>query len=479
VTRVLLKSIENKNAPDIVATGRFGRAKSVIHKLVNWDQKFWFFLGTITLIGLAGRIVFVALVKWHQQYWADGLWYWCAAQGIAQGKFLTQAFAAHYPHSNLYFPCLISKLPTAIHPPAYPVLLAIFRLLGIKTLGATLVLNCIINAAIIPLTGILARRVFNAAAGLIAGFFAAAYPGVWLVAGQLTSEGLCTIFCLLAVYYTYRLYESLKIIDAILVGVFAALAALTRPEYILLAPILLIPLFYKRSHISIKNAIKSGALILLTLVILMAPWSLRNTLDFGWQNALTTVLGEAVQSANCNTTYYAPAHPNPHSYSGEGFQMVCANVAYLTGNEGQQQDTLLTEGTSYIKTHLSRLPVVVIMRIGRTWEFFYPFGSAKQDDILEIWYYPADIVKVIIFYPLALFALIGIILLNRRRQIYILPLLAVPIIVTLAVAIAGYDPRYRVMAEPFICMLAAVGILGLHSKLARLKKSATKNDLSL
>ncbi len=119
-----------------------------------------------------------------------------------------------------------------------------------------------------------------------------------------------------------------------------------------------------------------------------------------------------------------------------------------------------------MKDHLTRLPVVVLARVGRTWSLFRPLDSVSLStgEEREEW---VTRLGLVVYYPTLLFAIAGAVALWRRRRARaaLWVLLVPPIIVTVN-TIATYGiTRFRAGAEPALALLAAVGIVALAGRL--------------
>ena len=96
---------------------------------------------------------------------------------------------------------------------------------------------------------------------------------------------------------------------------------------------------------------------------------------------------------------------------------------------------------------------VVLARIGRDWGLYRPLdmpfineaeGRPRWLTTLGMWWY----------YPLVALALVGAVML-RRRRVTIWPLSVPPVIVTVGALLSYGQTRFRVPAEPVIVVLAA------------------------
>ena len=99
---------------------------------------------------------------------------------------------------------------------------------------------------------------------------------------------------------------------------------------------------------------------------------------------------------------------------------------------------------------------VVLARVARDWGLFRPLdmqfineseGRPRWLTTLGMWWY----------YPLVALALVGAVVLHRRR-VRIWPLAIPPIVVTAGTVLSYGQTRFRVPAEPVIVVLAACAI---------------------
>ena len=114
-----------------------------------------------------------------------------------------------------------------------------------------------------------------------------------------------------------------------------------------------------------------------------------------------------------------------------------------------------------MKGHASRVPVVVLARLGRTWSLFRPLDMVKLNtgEDREEWVTRLGLVA---YYPTLLLAVGGAVVVWRRRARAALWVLVVPaVIVTLNTMITYGQTRFRAGAEPSLALLAAVGAVAI------------------
>jgi hypothetical protein len=121
--------------------------------------------------------------------------------------------------------------------------------------------------------------------------------------------------------------------------------------------------------------------------------------------------------------------------------------------------------------HLDRLPLVLLARAGRLWNVYKPGEDLSYG---QLWARERTLATIGMASFALLFAagLYGGVLLHRRG-VTLLPLLATLVAATLTAMIAFGFSRYRLVAEPAIVVLAAVGLeAAAVSTASRLRRAA-------
>ncbi len=429
-------------------------------------------MALVAVLGFVVHFAFITLAKWHQAVWNDGGWYHCEADVLVHGHFFPQIGVLMFNHGSS-IDCFASLSPTAAHPPLWTILLAGADLIDMKTLGWQLLLNTIVGIIAIPVVGYTAKKIGGKWLGLISAIIFTLYPGGWIETGQLTSETLGLTFSSLVILWTYKIIEKPSVTNGIFLGLWCALAALTRSELALALPLtgLFVILSKQIKLTSIKSKLKLVGIAALSFTLVMSPWLIRNNLVFTHTTLTSTELGFTLDMANCNDTYAAA--PNSSfsltSTSYEGYWTLgCALNQPHHGDESYDNSYYTSYALNYIRANISRVPLIATIRALRIWQFFDPIGQARLDFQSEQWNYPLDILKIISFYLFLPFIVISFRLM-RRMRFRSFPLFVFPIITTFSVMIATEDPRYRVMSEGAISIFTAIGSLYLVDK-HRVKK---------
>jgi 4-amino-4-deoxy-L-arabinose transferase-like glycosyltransferase len=361
---------------------------------------------------------------WHFYHWQANL--------IADGRGFLDPFA------------LLNgdEVPSAAHPPLYPLALAVVSKLGGNGELSHRSLGLLLGAATIVVIALLARRVAGERAGLVAAGLAAAYPVLVAADGALMSESLYGLLVAGGLLAGWDLLERPRPWVAAAAGALVALAALTRSEALLLLPLLVLPVAWRGGPAG-RWARMAAAVAAFGLVL--SPWMIRNATTFERFVPISTNDATVIAGANCDLTY--------HGIDLGGWNIECISPR-STKEESVQASIWRREGLHYARTHVSRWPVVAAVRFLRVWDLYQPrrqvmFAEGRQRTV--------DRIGIVAFGLLVPFAVGGLLLLRRRRVPLIV--LTVPFFVVSVTAMTGYGvPRLRHMAEIPLVVLAAVAI---------------------
>ena len=348
-------------------------------------------------------------------------------------------------------------IASALHGPLYPVVLSFSSRFGGSTYFDHKMLSLLIGTAVVVVTMLVARRVApperSESIALTAGALAAVYPNLWVVDGVLFPEGLMALCTLLVVYFAYRWREHPVTKWSIAMGATTALAALTRGEGLLLSVLVIVPWILMRRDVPWRRRLVQLSASALACIVVLAPWTLRNLRSFDDFVPLSTNGNELFVYANCDDTY---------SGSFLGFwqwdcqQRLRDQGIDATGDEAAKALFWREVGLDYAREHASQLPKVVTARVLRQWDFFRPWQNADLAPV-EGRNRNAARAGLVMYYGLVATSIVGVVSL-RRRQRPLLPLVAQFVSVTLTAAYAYGTTRFRVPAEPVLCILGAAGL---------------------
>jgi 4-amino-4-deoxy-L-arabinose transferase-like glycosyltransferase len=392
-------------------------------------------VAAIAVAGLVLRLGYVLGPARNVKGIGDWYFFHWGANLIADGHWFVEPFEKVF-HGRL--------VPSAGHPPLWELILSGASFLGGTSYLAHRAVGCFLGAATIVAIGLLARRLGGDRAGLVAAAVAAVYPVMIAADGSLMSEGLYSLLIAGALLAAFRLRERGDVRSAAGLGALIGLAALTRSEALALLPLLALPIALTRP----ARRWRLAGVALLAAAILIAPWTIRNWVEFERPVLISTNDGTLLAGANCDRTY--------HGRDTGFWNIECISERSLA-NEARQEARWRSEGLDYAKDHAGRLPAVLAVRLLRTWDLYQP---RRMVTFAEGRWVRADQAGVIAYFLLLPFAFAGAWLLRQRRG-EILTLL-VPVALVLLLSLIGYGiPRFRAPAEITIVVLAAVALTHL------------------
>jgi 4-amino-4-deoxy-L-arabinose transferase-like glycosyltransferase len=428
------------------------------------SRRFWWGMAIIAAGALAVRFTWVLVARRNFSLHGDDFFYHWQANALAEGKGFLNPFV---------WQAVGTVKPSAAHPPLYSLYLSVFSWLGFDTPLAHRLASCLLGVAAVVVVGLLARRVAGDRAGLIAAGLAAVYPQLWINDGMLISESMYVLFVGLVLLFAYRAWDSQRWPDVALLGAMIGLSSLTRPEAVVLVPLLGIPYLFAR-RATFGHRLRLVVLMGLACLVVILPWWVRNLTTFNDPTFLATGNGVVLQAANCDGAYYGEFlgywdikcvigdRPPRTPEEQELFEQTrVPGLTYLQVNDPRDDSEYDTDARKtafdYIEDHKSRAAVVAAARVGRVWGVFRPEQDVNFDIFFERRGHWPSWTGVWMYYgllPLAVYALVVM----RRRRIPIWPPVAIFAMVTITVAIAIGITRYRVGADVALVFLGGVAL---------------------
>ena len=393
---------------------------------------FWRWLGLITACGLGLRLLIIVLSR-HEKVSGDG------SEWSAQGNLNA---AGHW------FVSPTTLRPDALRPPAWAMVLTIWAWFGQHSWFHQQVLACLIGTATVLLVGLCARQVAGDRVGLLAAGIAAGYAGLWVYERAILSETLLLPEIAVFLILVYRFRNAPSIRRCAVLGGLCGVMAMTRSEQILIFPLVLIPLVLGVNRGNWRRAITWLVVAGVVLLLVLTPWTIFNLGRFQRPVLLSNGFGPAVATANCQPAYYGP---------DIGYGELPCLYPFYGGDQSISDGKYLHNGLTYAEGHLSRVPLVVFAREGRTFGFWNPFQQTTIDAQWMGTWVGVSRLEMISYWLLLVPAAIGAVAL-RRRRVAVYPLLAFVVTVIVAVGTGIGDPRYRAAAEVPLVLLAAAGI---------------------
>ncbi|MBV9212050.1 MAG: glycosyltransferase family 39 protein [Actinobacteria bacterium] len=389
-------------------------------------------LALIAALGAAVRVAYAVAIAPGTAGLSDGAWYAEVSRRLVDGHWFEERLGA-------------GLVPTATHPPLYPLWLALVRLVGVHGDTALRASGALLGTVTVCLVGLLGRRIAGAGVGLLAAGIAAVHPLLVAADGALLSETLYAATIVGAMLAALALLDRPTVLRAAALGGCVALAALTRPEALLLLALLVAPIVWLCRAAS---RWRLGAAALACSLLLVAPFVARNISVFGLP-LISYNDGNLIGGANQMSTYYG------RSLGGLDF---CISRGQPS-DEAAFAEACRRRGFAYAEKHLTRVPVVVAARVLREWSLYDPYGPELRDQGRRRL---VQGIGVGVDYALFVLAVAGVAQL-RRRRVALLVLLAPIAMVTIVAAVTYGSVRLRHGAEPSVIVLAAAGALSLRT----------------
>jgi 4-amino-4-deoxy-L-arabinose transferase-like glycosyltransferase len=385
-------------------------------------------LGAIAAAGLAIRLGYVFGSSHQARESGDAVYYHVGANLLADGEGFIHPVAAAFTRR---------RIEGADHPPAYIVYLASASLLGLRSFFAHQVWSCFLGMATVVVVGLTGRRIAGPQAGLVAAVLAAVFPAMWMPDGWVMSETMAIFSVALVILAAYRCWDEPNGARASWLGAALGLAALSRPELIVLGPLIAVPLFwYKRRRIA--PVAVSVLLVGATTVAVVSPWVLHNLSRFDHVVLLSDQSGQTMAASWCDAGFY-----------GDTLGYKSYDCLTRWTEEGEPSGTWL----SYGRDHVERVPVVLTARVLRVWGLFRPAQQVKLEQRFGA---EQSLTWATFTVGWVLLALGTAGALRLRRQgTPIFPLVAPIAVATLSIALTFGQLRYRAPVEPALALLAA------------------------
>ena len=432
-------------------------------------------LWLIVLAGFAWRVGYVLVTKRHAVVWGDASYYHYGANLLAEGKGFI---------NPLNYVLFGQRSQSGTHPPLYMTYLAAWSLVGLKTALWHRLVSCVLGAATVGLIGLLGRRLAGDRAGLLAAVLAAAYPPLWLNDAALLSETAAAFAVVLVFLAVERFRDAPTAARASQLGAALAVAVLGRAELVVLLPFVAIPLVLRAAGLSTRDRwFRIGAMAA-AAIVLIGPWVGYNVVRFQKPVLLSNGLGLTLIAGSCDAAFHGsnigywvvcpensagqPPIPVPSTATSLRWQADPAGTlgeqrAFYAPWFARLPDESVFEATErhlafdYIRAHKKQFVIVVGARIGRVWDVFRPWQTARFDGLIEGRGLAQARVALAAFYLYFAAGILGLVALRRRRQpIWLYLVLAA--VVSFTVAISFGIQRYRIPVDAVLPALAAVGI---------------------
>ena len=399
-------------------------------------RRFVLFVVGTALVAFAVRAVYVFAVA-PQNLAPDALWYFFVSATVEHGP--------GYVDPGSFFQMGLS-VPTATFPPGWPLLLAAARVVGIDSQHGLQLIGAAVGSVTVILTGLVGRRVGGDRVGIVAAGIVAASPLLIAADGSLMSEPLYVALVTGSVLLAYSTLSAPTWPRFVGLAALAGAATLTRSDGILVAGAIVAVTLW-RARLDRGRLLKFAAVSAATFLVVLAPWTIRNVLNFDDIVPLSTNSGSLVEGANC-----------PSTYSGRllgAWDYNCLTTVKQLGGgpcrrgdfapkgwslRTRQRGSLASGWFCYAFSGRGECGTRWLKQTSKPWRPATVTGSSRAGSTVSCR------IAAGVF---------GLVLLVRRRTT-VAPLVTVIIAVTVSALLSWGNQRFRLGAEPAVAVLAAV-----------------------
>lgn len=424
----------------------------------------WLAPAAIVVVALAVRLVVVAADSGYRPA-NDAFEYDYLARSIADG--------GGYPRSGY----LLQGGPTAIRGPGYPYFLgAVYALSGGNSRTAGRLAGVALGALSVLLLYLIAKRIWGRRVGLVAAAMAAIFPPLVLLSRDLLSESLFIPLELGALLFVLNFRRSGGALRwAVAAGALCGLAALTRNTAFALLVCIPLGVWTVRPRLSAKSLL-APILVLACAALVIAPWAVRNAIQFGRFIPLTTSAGITAAGVYNETSYH---ESGTHGAWRDPQIVPRFTPLFVTPgiDEGDVDARLRREAWEFAWEHSGYVAEVFVWNVLRMFEVA---GGSVVDTgghvLNNRGIGSADpVVERVALTIAAMLALLGVVAMMRSGsgtagQPLCIPrgplfFWLVPILTIIGTAFVNGLPRDRLPTDPFLLVLAAIGVVWLWGRL--------------
>jgi len=390
----------------------------------------------------------------------DASAYAAIAANLDQGHGFTAGAGATQPSSNYSpgLPLLVAgayKLSGGIHERLARLLLAVIGALAV--LFTYLIARRLTLWVHSPHQGV--ENAPNVVAGLIAAAAVAIYPAFLEYQGMLMSEPLAATLLsasVLSIFWAGEGSHSRWVVPGLLLGA----TAMVRPEYMAVAFLLALLVFARGARAEWKRSLAQAAILAAGVVLVVAPWTVRNAEALGRFVPISTGGGQVLFAGT-----YLPSNGNPEEVGAEvvarhprifspadarrlRLEQILARLAARRYPGLESDQALSRMGKRQLWDDVSEEPLeyagFVAAKVGRIWS--HGPRSVMREPLWEA-----------LHWALLVFGLLGLGVLAWRRRWEALAIGTVFLFITAISALLVASPRRVLVMLPLLAATAGVG----------------------
>lgn len=412
-------------------------------------------LAAILVVALAVRLAAIVATPNYQPIF-DSADFERHAQSLASGH--------GYPAPQLGLPG-----PSAFRPPMYPLALAAVVKLG-GGLTAQRGLSTILGVLTVLLMFMISRRIWGPRVALVTAAIGSVFPPLVVFGASILSETLFIPLVLSATWAVLQYRREMRVRWAVAAGIAFGLAVLTRTSG-LPALIALVAGVWLGRPLLARSSLVAPLALTLAAVVAIAPWSIRNTLDFHRFVPLGTGAGYALAGTYNGEARADGPHPGEPRAPNE-LRTFRDLFAHRNTDEATFVGRFNHRALTYIRSHPGYVVETVAWNVPRVLDVIRrgSFHSSFMGLELQATGVQAiDSAPVFLgsLYLVLVLAVVGIGAQVTRRPSVRAPwfLWGVPLLLLLPVLAIYGLPRYRAPIDPFIVILGAIGLSAIFQRM--------------
>jgi 4-amino-4-deoxy-L-arabinose transferase-like glycosyltransferase len=340
--------------------------------------------------------------------------------------------------------------PTSWLAPVFPYLLAgIFKIFGIYTKAsviAALSLDCLFSALTCIPVFLIGRECFGDKTAWWAGWLWAFFPyAIYFSADFIWHTALSALLLSLVFLSALRLERSRGVGAWIWFGVLSGIGGLTDPIIMSVAPFFGAWAWLRRYR-SGKPWIAPGLAAVLSVIVVVSPWFIRNYRTFHKVIPFRSCLGlELYCGNNADSWHWGPPgyHPSDNEAEWQEYQQL-KEVGYT--------EKKMQEGLAFIRAHPTLYVVQTIRRVIYFWTGFWSFSPRYLAEE------PADPENMLLSTAVTVFALLGLRRAFRLKLPSAVPYLLALLFFPVTYYLTHPEDYYRRPLDPLFVVLAAFAI---------------------
>jgi 4-amino-4-deoxy-L-arabinose transferase-like glycosyltransferase len=344
--------------------------------------------------------------------------------------------------------------PSAFRPPGYPYLLSGAYIVTGKTrsrdrLTVARLTNALLSVATVELIAMLALLLWDRRVAAFAAIVAAVYPPFLMIDSTTLTESLFVpleVGSIVAVLIHRRSPHRYR--WAVLAGVLAGLASLTRGNGLLLLIPLVVGAISVTSQRTRAVAVRSAVILVAVALVVVTPWTIRNLAELHAFIPVTDETGYTLAGLYNESSYYR------HMAWEVPLADLRAEIERRPRVDEAQWDSDLTgDAERFIEDHLTSVPKAGFWNTLRIFDLYDPGRDITISRTLGASHILASL-AVYSTYPLVLLTVIGLALPVRRRVPGFVWIAVVLFLVSTTLSTVG-GVRYRLPIDPVLLVLAA------------------------